>query len=91
MVDRRSFWPLGLIRRLDFILRGHTFMISVVVLLLDALRAYPMLLGRPWLRTANIKQYWQCNMTTFWRGKTKLCVVTEEQVATPKDTTPLYA
>ena len=36
--------------------------ISVVVLRLEAQGAYPMLLGRPWLRTTNIKQHWQRNI-----------------------------
>ena len=51
MADTRSVRPIGLIRHLDFMLRGHTFMISMVVLRLDAPGAYPILLGLPWLRT----------------------------------------
>mgnify|MGYP002776911508 CR=1 FL=1 len=48
--------PLGLIWQLDVIIGGHTFQISAVVLKLEAQGAYPLLLGRPWLRTTNIKQ-----------------------------------
>ena len=47
MVDTRLVRPIGLIRHLDFMLRGHMFTISVVVLRLEASRAYPMLLGCP--------------------------------------------
>ena len=50
-----------------------------------------MLLGRPWLHTANIKQHWQRNMISFRRGKTKVRIITEEQVTTPHNTSPLYA
>ena len=55
MADTRFVLPLSLIRQLDFILGVHTFTISIVVLWLDALGAYPLLLGRPWLYTENIK------------------------------------
>ena len=50
-----------------------------------------MLLGRPWLRTANIKQHWQRNMISFRRGKTKVRVMTEERVPVALHTAPLYA
>ena len=40
---------------------------------------------------ANIKQHWQQNMISFRRGKTKVRVITKEQIYTPQDTTPLYA
>ena len=55
MADTRSVRPLGLIRKLGIVVRGHHFEISAVVLGLDALAAYPILLGRPLLRSANIK------------------------------------
>ena len=47
--------PLGLIPKLDVIVGGYTFQILVVVLQLDAIGAYPLLLGQPWLKIANIK------------------------------------
>ena len=67
MADTRSVRPIGLISNLDFILRAHTFNVSTVVLQLDAPRVYPLLLGRPWVRTTNIKQHWQHNMISFHR------------------------
>ena len=72
MADTRSVHPIGLIRHLDFTLGGHMLTISAVILRLEAQGAYPMLLGRPWLRTTNIKQKWQRNMISFRRGKTKV-------------------
>ena len=75
-------------RHLDFVLSGHTFTISAVVLRLDAPGTYPMLLGRPWLHMTNIKQHWQRNMISFRHEKTKVPVATEEGIPTPKDTTP---
>ena len=63
---------------------------SVVLLHLEAPGAYPMLLGRPWLRTDNIKQHWQRNMISFRCGKTKVRIVTEESLKTPHNTTAFY-
>ena len=57
--------PTGLIRDSEVTIEGHTFRISAVVLQLNAQRAYPQLLGRPWLKTMHIKQNWQKNMITF--------------------------
>ena len=66
------------------------FTISAVVLRLEAQGAYPMLLGRPWLRTTNIKQNWLHNMISFRRGRTKIRVPTQERTITTKEMTPLY-
>ena len=90
MADTRSVRPIGLIRHLDFMLGGHMFTISAVVLRLEAPGAYPMLLGCPWLRTTNIKQHWQRNMISFRQGKTKVRLIIEECLPTPQNTTPLY-
>ena len=80
-------WLVGLIRHLDFVLKGHTFTISTIVLSLDAPSAYLIMLGWSWLRTANIKQNWQGNIIYFHRGKTKIYVPIEEHILTTKDTT----
>ena len=55
MVYTCSVRLLGLIWQLNFVLRGHTFTISTVVLRLEALEAYPLLLRCPYLLTTNIK------------------------------------
>ena len=91
MAETRSVHPIGLIQNLEFTLGGHAFIVSVVILLLDAPGSYPFLLDRPWLRTANIKQHWKKNMSSFQRGKTKVCVTTEARNPTPIDNNPLYA
>ena len=91
MADTRSVRPIRLIHHLDFMLGGDMFTISAVVLRLEAPGAYPMLLCRPWLRTANIKQHWQRNIISFRRGNTKAWIITEECLSTPQNTTPLYA
>ena len=70
---------------------GHAFRISVVVLQLNVQGAYPLVLGRPWLRTTHIKPNWQKNIITFRRGKTKVRVATQPRAITSKEATPLYA
>ena len=50
-----------------------------------------MLLGRPWLRMAYIKQNWEKNVITFCRGKMKVQVLTQPRAGTSKDLTLLYA
>ena len=91
MADTSSVRPTGLIRDLDVTIGGHAFRISAVVLQLNVQGAYPLLLGRPWLRTAHIKQNWQKNVITFRRGKTKVRVATQPRATTSKEVTPLYA
>ena len=44
MADTRSVRPIGLIRNLDFILGGHAFTVSMVILQLEAPGSYPFLL-----------------------------------------------
>ena len=91
MVDTHSIKPLGLIRKLGIVVGGHHFDISTVVLALDAPGAYPILLGRPWLRSANIKQNWRHNCISFRQGCNKVHVPTQEMVAPTKGKMPLYA
>ena len=91
MADTSSVQPTRLIQNLDITIGGHAFWISTVVLQLNALGAYPLLLGRPWLRMAFIKQNWQKNVITFRRGKNKVRVPTQPRAGTKKDLTPIYA
>ena len=90
MADTCSVRPLGLIRKLGIVVRGHHFDISTVVLALDDPGAYPILLGRPWLRSANIKQNWRHNCINFRRSCNKVRVSTQETAAPTKGITPLY-
>ena len=91
MADTSSVRPTGIIRDLDVTIGGHAFRILAVVLQLNVQGAYPLLLGRPWLRTTHIKQNWQKNVITFRRGKTNVRVPTQPRVSTSKEVTPLYA
>ena len=90
MVDTRSIRPSGLIWKLEIVVGEYAFEISTIELPLDAPGACPLLLGRPWLRTTNIKQKWQHNMISFQRGRTKVKVPTQEYISTTKEQTPLY-
>ena len=90
MANTSSVRPAGLIRYLEVTIRGHTFRISAMVLRLNTHGAYPLLLGRPWLRTAHIKQKWQLNIITIRRGKAKVRLPTQPQAGATKKLTPLY-
>ena len=61
-----------------------------MVLHLDAPGAYPLLLGRPWLKTANIKQNWNKNVLTFRKGKTEIRISTQEKVSTTRQCLPVH-
>ena len=91
LADTSTIRPLGLIRHLDVIIGGYTFQISAVVLQLDSVGAYPLLLGRPWLKTANIKQNWNKNVLTFRKGKSKIRVSTKEKITTSRQCIPIHA
>ena len=91
MANTSSVRPTGLIRELEVTIGGHTFRISAVVLPLKTQGAYPLLLGRPWLKTTHIKQNWRKNIITFRRGKAKVRVPTQPHSSTGKELTPLYA
>ena len=91
MADTSSVRPAGLIWDLEVTIGGHAFRISAIVLQLNTQGAYPLLLGRPWLQTAHIKQNWQKNNITFRRGKTKVRVPTQPRAGPSKEVTPLYA
>ena len=90
MVDTSTIRPLRLIRQLDVILVGHTFQLLTMVLHLDAQEAYTLLLGRPWLKTANIKQNWNKNVLTFRKGKTEIRISTQEKVSTTRQCLPVH-
>ena len=72
IADTSSVQPTRLIRNLKITIGGHAFRISAVVLKLSAPGAYPILLGRPWLKTALIKKNWQRNVISFCHAKTKV-------------------
>ena len=88
MTDTR---PLGLLQKLSIVVGGQLFEIYAVVLSLESPRAYPLLLGRPWLHSTNIKQNWQHNNLSFHRGRVKVRVPMEESAPAPKEISPLYA
>ena len=91
MADTSTVRPIGLLRQLDVIIGGHSFQISAVILQLETQGAYPLLLGRPWLKTANIKQNWKQNVLTFRKGKTKVRIPTHNKVTTSKQSLPVHA
>ena len=82
MADTNSVRPTVLIRDLEVTIGGHVFRISAIVLQLNIQGAYPLLLGRPWLRTAHIKQNWQKNIITF---RLSGIVLSRKRISTKKE------
>ena len=82
---------MGLIRELDVIVGVYTFQISTVVLQLDDVGAYPLMLARSWLKTANIKQNWNKKVLTLWKDKSKIRVFTKDKITTSKQCLPIHA
>jgi hypothetical protein len=68
MANGSLFRPIGMISDLEMVVQGHTFTISVVIMDLPQQDAYPILLGRPWLWSAKMKNDWPKNVLTFRRG-----------------------
>jgi hypothetical protein len=62
MANGSSVRPIGMIPDLEMVVQGHTFTISVVIMDLPHQDAYPILLGRPWLRSARMKHDWPRNV-----------------------------
>ena len=62
-----------------------------MVLVLEAPGTYPLVLGRPWLRTANIKYNWQHNNISFCQGRAKIRVLMQESTPITREMTPCYA
>ena len=57
MADQRRIQPLGILRNQEITISGLSFSANFVVLKMDEGDSpYPLLLGRPWLKTAKVKQ-----------------------------------
>jgi hypothetical protein len=86
MADQRRVQPLGLLCGLKMEVCGMNFEIAAVILRMEDISgSYPLLLGRPWLRQARVKQDWQSDRITIRKGKKKLklSVRTKRGLQTP--------
>ena len=62
MADQRKVQPLGIVKGHILKIAGLKYEISFIVLKLEESNyQYPMILGRPWLRAAKVKQDWGSN------------------------------
>jgi hypothetical protein len=65
MTDGSSVRPIGIIPDLEMVVQGHAFTILIVIMDLPGKEAYPLVLERPWLRSAMMKHDWQKNAFIF--------------------------
>jgi hypothetical protein len=73
------------------VVQGHVFTISVVIMDLPGKEAYPLLLGRPWLRSARMKHDWQKNVLIFQREGCKIRIHTTMGGTPARSLAPLHA
>ncbi|MCO5579604.1 hypothetical protein L7F22_033461 [Adiantum nelumboides] len=72
MEDQRKVQPLGILRAVQISAGGLQFIANFVVLKMEEIASsYPMMLGRPWLRVARVKQLWGSDSIVIKRGKKK--------------------
>ena len=73
MENQRRVHLLGLVRNLEIKIAKFLYTIAAVVLRMEDIKsAYPLLLGRPWLKQAKAKQDWAHNTIQITKGKKKL-------------------
>ncbi|XP_024530727.1 uncharacterized protein LOC112346308 [Selaginella moellendorffii] len=58
MADHRSVQPKGIIRKVNTTIQGVKIPVNYVLKLLEQTDGYSILLGQPWLRTAQVYQDW---------------------------------
>lgn len=90
MADQRRIQPLGIIRGKILEVSGLKFDVNFVVLRLEeSEKHYPMILGRPWLRAAKVKQDWGADRIVIRKGKRKVKLMMTSKKVIPKELRPL--
>jgi len=60
MADQRRVLPMGLLAQIDTTIAGIDYKIDYIVFkLTESISSYPILLGRPWLYLAKVKDDWE--------------------------------
>ena len=73
MADQRRLQPLGILKDQRITISGLHFIVNFVVLRMQAKEiSYPMLLGRPWFKTAKVRQDWGENIVMIRQGRKKI-------------------
>ena len=92
MADQRRVQPLGILRKLQISVGGLPFLANFVVLRLENSDcSYPMMLGRPWLRAAKVKQLWGTDTIVIKGGKKKVRLQMGAKKVIPPGARALYA
>ncbi|MCO5591948.1 hypothetical protein L7F22_045941 [Adiantum nelumboides] len=92
MADQRRIQPLGIVRNTVIEIGGLKFKVNFVVLQLEeSSQSYPMILGRPWLRAAKVKQHWGADYVVLRQGKKKVRMKMVASKVIPPNCRPLHA
>ncbi|MCO5569983.1 hypothetical protein L7F22_023697 [Adiantum nelumboides] len=92
MAYQRRVQPLGILRAVQISVGGLQFVANFVVLKMEeSASSYPMMLGRPWLRAARVKQLWGSDAIVIKRGKKKVKLQMGAKKVIPPGFRPLHA
>ena len=92
MADQRRIQPLGILRNQKITILGLSFSVNFVVIKMnEGDSPYPLLLGRPWLKTARVKQDWGAELITIRQGKKKVKIQMVPTEILPRNARALYA
>ena len=92
MADQRRIQPLGILRNQKITISSLSFFVNFVVIKMnEGDSPYPLLLGRPWLKTARVKQDWGAELITIRQGKKKVKIQMVPTEVLPRNARALYA
>lgn len=92
MADQSRVQPMGMLRQQVVTVHGLQFQVNFVVLRMkDAGSAYKMLLGRPWFKTAKLKQDWEKNEVILKKGKKTIRLPMGSKKELTKEHKPMMA
>ena len=73
MADQSRVVPLGILKGIITNIGGLRFKINYIVFKVsESISTYPILLGRPWLKSARVKDDWGKGTLTIGRGRNKV-------------------
>ena len=92
MADQRRLQPMGILKDQFIKVATLTFKVNLVVLKIQFdENTCPMLLGRPWFKTAKLKQDWGSNTILIRQGKVKIRIPMLKEIQMQPSQRPLWA
>ena len=90
MANQRRIQPLGIVKGRQLEVEGLSFDVNFMVLKLEeSEKHYPMIMGRPWLRAAKLKQDWGADKIVIRKVKKKVKLQMTSQKILPNEFRPM--